>query len=64
MAAGAGLCGGGEGIGEEEAIKWVQGVRERGREWHFSKFRDAYAAHGPKAFRYISSGLFPIEEEL
>jgi hypothetical protein len=32
MAAGAGLCGGGEGIGEEEASKWVHGVRERGRE--------------------------------
>jgi hypothetical protein len=52
------------GLGEEEAIKWVQGVRERGREWHFCKFRDAYAAHGPKAFRYVSSGLFPVEEEL
>ena len=64
MAAGAGLCGGGEGIGEEEAIKWVQGVRERGRECHLCKYRDAYAAHGPKAFRYISSGLFSVEEEL
>ena len=64
MAVGAGLHGGGEGIGEEEAVKWVQGVRESGREWRFYNYGDAYAARGPKAFKYISNGIFLVEEEL
>jgi hypothetical protein len=64
MAVGAGLRGGGEGIGEEEAVKWVQGVRESGREWRFCNYGDAYAACGPKAFKYTSTGIFLVEEEL